>query len=151
MWQFQWMLSLIPDSVLHLIIHTVFLSGVILFFVCKFGSKLKLLSGLYGFVFKLIALVVLLLGIFLEGSYFTEMSWRARVAEMQAKVDAAKIESDNANKKIEAKIITKTKVIHEKGLVVKQYIDREVTKYDNQCIIPQEFVKAHNNAAEAPK
>ena len=63
----------------------------------------------------------------------------------------AEEEAKAANVKIDQKSQEKVKVIKGKEVLVKQYIDREVTKYDNQCVIPQVFVKAHNDAAEAPK
>jgi len=49
------------------------------------------------------------------------------------------------------KVVKKTEYIKTRGKDVVQYIDREVTKYDNTCIIPKEFVKAHNDAAEMAK
>lgn len=85
------------------------------------------------------------------------MEWRNRVHEMEAKVAKAEQESKLANEKLNQKTETKVKIIREKGIIVKQYIDREVTKYDTkfmpggQCEIPKEFIKAINDAAEAPK
>jgi hypothetical protein len=91
------------------------------------------------------------MGVYFAGGYGTEMEWRKRVADMQAKVAKAEEQSKVANTKLDNKAQQKVKVIREKGLVVKQYIDREVTKYDNQCVIPKEFVKAHNYSTEVPK
>ena len=70
---------------------------------------------------------------------------------MEAKVALAEEQSKKANIKLDNKAQQKVKIIREKGLVVKQYIDREVTKYDNQCVIPKEFVKAHNDSVENTK
>ena len=73
------------------------------------------------------------------------------IKEMEEKVAKAEQESKDANQKINDKTQqTKTKIV-EKQVVVKQYIDREVTKYDSQCVVPKEFVKAINDAAEPPK
>ena len=44
-----------------------------------------------------------------------------------------------------------------KQIIVKQYIDREIVKYDTkfapggQCEIPKEFIDAHNQSAEKAK
>ena len=48
-------------------------------------------------------------------------------------------------------ILGDTKVIKEKSDNNIKYIDREVVKYDNTCVLPKEFIKAHNEAAQAPK
>jgi hypothetical protein len=53
--------------------------------------------------------------------------------------------------------VTKTQVIRTRGETITKYIDREIVKYDEKfakggmCEIPQEFIQAHNSAAEAPK
>ena len=100
---------------------------------------------------QFLSIFLIVLGVFFEGSYATEMSWRARVEEMEKKVAEAEEKSKKLNTVVDTKVVTKTKVIREKGQLVRQYIDREVTKYDSQCVIPKEFVKAHNDSAEAPK
>ena len=52
------------------------------------------------------------------------------------------------------KVVTKTKVVKEKGQEVTKYVDREIVKYDvkfapgGECEIPKEFIKAHNEAAK---
>jgi hypothetical protein len=96
-------------------------------------------------------------GVYFTGGYGTEMEWRNRVAKLEEKVAKAEEQSKLANSKLNNKAQQKVKIIREKGIVVKQYIDREVTKYDTkfapggQCEIPKEFIKAHNDSAEAPK
>jgi hypothetical protein len=61
------------------------------------------------------------------------------------------VESVKENTKIETKYVNKVQVIKEHGAAVIQYVDREVVKYDNQCVIPKEFIIAINRAAELPK
>jgi hypothetical protein len=70
---------------------------------------------------------------------------------MELKVAAAEVESAKENTKIVEKVVKKTEFIKSKGKDVIQYIDREVTKYDNTCVLPKEFIKAHNDAAEMTK
>ena len=45
----------------------------------------------------------------------------------------------------------KTTEIRQRTQYIRQYVDREVVRYDAGCVIPQPFVQAHNDAAEAPK
>ena len=77
--------------------------------------------------------------------------WLDRVHEMEAKVAKAEEESKLANDKLNEKTQQVRTQIQTKTTIVKQYIDREVTKYDSQCVVPKEFVKAINDAAEPPK
>jgi hypothetical protein len=96
---------------------------------------------------RAISVVLLVGGIYLEGGLAAEQQWRERVREMEAKVAAAEAQSQAANQKLADAGKQKIKIIREKGQVIKQYINREVVKYDSQCVIPGAVVKAHNAAA----
>jgi hypothetical protein len=97
---------------------------------------------------QIISVVLLLSGVYFRGGYSSEMAWRERVREMEVRVAAAEQQSQEANAKIDTQGKEKIKIIREKGVIIKQYVDREVTKYDNTCVIPKEVVRAHNAAAE---
>jgi hypothetical protein len=102
-----------------------------------------------------VALIVL--GTYMSGAISNEEAWLAKVKELEAKVEAAQVESAKENVKIETKIVTKTEVVKQRGQDIIQYVDREVVKYDTkflpggECEIPKEFIQTHNKAAEAPK
>lgn len=93
----------------------------------------------------------------MSGAISNEEAWQARVKEMEAKVAAAQVESLKENVKIVEKVVKKTEYIKTRGQDIVKYIDKEIVKYDTKflpggvCEIPKEFIKAHNNAAEAPK
>jgi hypothetical protein len=151
----MWILHFLPDSYLQSIIQFILVSGVILCLVSFLGKAILKYAfpplAKYISLLQFLSIFLIVLGVFFEGSYATEMSWRARVEEMEKKVAEAEEKSKKLNTVVDTKVVTKTKVIREKGQLVRQYIDREVTKYDSQCVIPKEFVKAHNDSAEAPK
>jgi hypothetical protein len=93
----------------------------------------------------------------MAGAIHNNYAWETRVKEMEEKVAAAEIQSKEENMKIVEKVVTKTQIIKTRGEDIVKYIDREIVKYDEKfakggvCEIPQEFIKAHNDAAEAPK
>lgn len=142
MWQIMWMLSLLPDWFWHMLT----LGGVAAVFAAAVLGKIPFVST-YKIPLKYGGIAAVLFGIWMEGGISNEAKWQARVAEMEAKVAQAEAESKEANAKLDKKGTTKVKVIREKGIVIRQYIDREVTKYDETCKIPKEVVKAHNAAA----
>ena len=106
---------------------------------------------------QFLGIALLVVGVYWRGGYAIEMEWRERVAEVEAKVAAAEAQSKEANTKIVTKVVTKTQVIRTRGEDIIKYVDREIVKYDEKfakggvCEIPQEFIKAHNSAAEQPK
>ena len=105
----------------------------------------------YQLPFRVLGIALLALGIFFRGGYAVEMDWRERVAEVEAKVAQAEQQAKEANRKLDKKSQEKVKVIQGRQVIVKQYIDREVTKYDNQCVVPPSFVNAHNESAKEPR
>jgi hypothetical protein len=142
----MWIFTFLPTWVFHAILGAgalALLAGMFFGFI-PFVSKYKIPVKVVGFT-------LLAFGLFLEGGLHDNMAWQARVAEMELKVAAAEVESAKENTKIVEKVVKKTEYIKTKGKDVVQYIDREVTKYDNTCIIPKEFVKAHNDATEMAK
>lgn len=151
----MFILHFLPDSYLAFIVDAVLLLGLIATVVTCFLLKylIRLIPALapHVFVAQVVSVAVFLCGVYFKGGYSTEMIWRERVREVEAKLEAAEKESQAATAKLEKKSREKVKVIQGRQVIVKQYIDREVTKYDNQCRIPEPFVRAHNNAAEAPK
>ena len=156
MTQIYWMLELIPESVLLWLYYTALTAGIIMLAA---GWLVKWLPGIsnYKSLIQLAGVVLTAGSLYLLGGYSTEIMWRTRVAEMQAKVDAAKVASESANTVVEEKVITKTKVIKEKGKDIIQYIDREVVKkeeiikYIEQCPVPKEIIDLHNAATEMNK
>ena len=113
--------------------------------------------GNYAKILQPVGIVLLVLGVWLRGGYDTEMAWRAKVAEAEARVAAAEQKSQETNTVIEQKIVEKTKVIKGKTEYITQYLDREVVKkeeiikYIEQCPVPKEIIDIHNQAAEMNK
>jgi len=106
---------------------------------------------------QLASVALIVLGTYMSGAISNEEAWLARLKELEAKVEAAQVESEKENVKIETKIVTKTQVIKERGEEIIKYVDKEIVKYDTkflpggECEIPKEFIVLHNKAAEAPK
>ena len=167
--QLQWMLSLIPDSVLVYIYTIVLLAGLAGLAV---GKIIRWIPGIspYRIPIKIVGALLTVLGVFLFGGYGVELSWRAKVAEMQAKVDAAAAQSALANRSIADDLNKKTEEVKQKTETIVKYVDRyrdrevlktiegpervrveEVIKYVENCPVPQEFINIHNDAAKLNK
>ena len=148
----MWMLSFVPDAFLEHVVNAILIVGAVATFLSYFVINRVLrwfppLAPYLTFV-QLVSAALLLAGVYFKGSYQTEAEWRAKVAEVEAKVAKAEAESRQANDKLAKKVADRVRVIRERGLVVKQYIDREVVKYDESCKIPDAVVRAHNAAAK---
>jgi hypothetical protein len=157
----MWMLQFIPDSFLLLVVNGILITGAVLTFLSFFiiNKVLRWFPPLAGWlnVLQIVSIALLLAGVYFKGSYQTEAEWRAKVAEVETKLKSAEEISKKENVKIVTKVVTKTQIVRTRGENIIKYVDREIVKYDTKfspggvCEIPKEFIKAHNDAAEAPK
>ena len=145
----MWMLAFIPDSWLHLAIHGTVLLGISLI-AAGFVVKLLILSDAYSAALKLAGVAVLLAGVFFEGGYGVEMSWRAKVEEVQAKVEEAKKASDDANTKLAVERKKKQKVVREYITTVKERIVEKQAQIDARCELDASVPQILNDAARVP-
>lgn len=133
----MWLLSFLPNWIFYVILFIGFFGLLSSRFIPAYYKTAVVPVLFFMFVF----------GTFMSGAIYDNNAWVARVKEMEAKVAEAEQQSKVENAKIETKIVTKTQIIRERGQDNIKFIDREVTKYDNTCVIPKEFIDAHNKAA----
>jgi hypothetical protein len=154
--QIGWIIDLIPDAMLNWIYWAIIVAGITGVLAGWLGKWIPF-YGNYVKILQPVGIVLLVLGVWLRGGYDVEMSWRAKVADAEARVAAAEQKSQETNTVIEQKIIEKTKVIKGKTEYITQYLDREVVKkeeiikYIEQCPVPKEIIDIHNQAAEMNK
>ena len=154
--QVAWMIGLVPDAVLSGLYWAIIAAGITGVLAGWLGKWIPF-YGNYVKILQPVGIVLLVLGVWLRGGYDTEMAWRAKVAEAEARVAAAEQKSQETNTVIEQKIVEKTKVIKGKTEYITQYLDREVVKkeeiikYIEQCPVPKEIIDIHNQAAEMNK
>jgi uncharacterized coiled-coil protein SlyX len=146
----MWVLHFLPDSIILWFCNILLLTGIV---ATAAGFVAHRVPGLWQFQlgFKLVGIVLLVLGVYFRGGLAVETEWRERVAEVEARLAVAEKASADANKTIEAKTQQRVTQIRQRMTYVRQYVDREVVKYNDQCAIPEQFIRAHNDAAEAPK
>jgi hypothetical protein len=151
----MWLLSFLPDALLMYIVNTVLIVGMISFFLAffvlhKILNKIPLLSK-YALMFQIVSAVLLAAGIYFKGGYTTEMMWRERVKEVEAKVAEVEQQSQELNVKLEEERKKKQKVKVEYYNTVKTQI-KEVEKVINgKCEIDPKVNELVNKAATNPE
>jgi len=140
-------LHLLPDSFLAMTVHLILLlgiSGTVL------GFFLQYIPGIiqYRIPLKVLSTLLLISGIYFEGSYSTEMGWRARVKEVEAKVAIAEAKSQEVNVIIQEKVVEKIKVVKEKVIVNQVKIQKEKEIINAECKIPNIAIDIYNTAVK---
>ena len=145
----MWILHFLPNTFIVWFCNILLLTGIVAVAAGFVAHRIPVLWS-YQLGFKLAGIALLVLGVYFRGGLAVEQEWRERVAEVEARLALAEKASADANAKIEQNTQKKTTEIRQRTTYIRQYVDREVVRYDAGCVIPQTFVRAHNDAAEAP-
>ena len=137
-----WILTFVPAFVFHLAL----IAGVIGLFVAAFLGAFPIINQ-YKLPIQLVALVLTIGAVFFQGALAYKNSVAVEVAELKLRLKNAEVKSIETNTEIVEKIVTDTQIIREKGQTITEYVDREISVYNDRCILPKEVINAHNMAA----
>lgn len=142
----MWIIDLIPTWIPYV---GLFLGALTILITSILATALP---AAYSILIRLAALLFCIFGVWYHGYSITQEAWEDRVEQVQLELEKVRAESQTENIKLVEKVVTKTKIVKERGDEIVKYVDREVIKYDvkfapgGECEIPKEFVKAHNDA-----
>jgi hypothetical protein len=149
MWQFGWMVNLIPDSILIWVYYIILGLGIACYIASKLVSWIPMM-GQYKFPVEVIGVVLLVVGSYFYGGYGTEMSWRERVKELEGKVAEAQKKADDTTAKVEIKVVERIKVVEKKVEVVKLQIEKDKEIINADCKVNETAIKDYNAAIADP-
>ena len=136
-----WLIALLPTWVIFALLAV----GAAGLFAAFFIGKIPFIKQ-YNFPIKLVSTILLICGVYLQGASAYKDSVAKEVAELKQKLAEAEAKSQKTNVEIVEKIVKDTEIIRVKGKTITDFVDREVVKYDNTCIVPKEVIDAHNMA-----
>jgi hypothetical protein len=148
----MWILHLLPDSIISWVVNLVLIAGAVTT-VAGFFVRFIPFVNQYRIPVQIAGILLLTTGVYFHGGYTTEMAWRERVREVEAKLAAAETRSAEVNTEIVTKIVTKTKLVTQRGDDIIRYVDREVVRdqevirFVENCPVPDIIVNTHNAAA----
>lgn len=150
----MWLLSFVPDALLALVINGVLIAGIVGFTASFFfGFVVRYLPTIapYRMMIQVVSIILLVAGVYFKGGYMVEMSWRARVAEMEQKVALAEEKAKTANAEIRTVYVDKVRVVKETQVVIQEKIKNVEVKIDSQCKVAPEAISILNEAAVMKK
>jgi len=143
MWQIQWLLQLVPDSIFVWITYLLFAAGAILYVASKLVSWIPLM-GQYRLPAELVGVVALVIAAYFYGG----ISYREQIAEMKQRVKVAEEKSQQVNTVIETNIIEKVKVVKQNVYITREIVrDTAGRQLDAQCSLPRSTVSLHDSAS----
>jgi len=145
----MWMLSFVPDAILYAVVIGIMFTGITLY---VFSFITRVLPPLipYAGMIRVLGTILTVVGIYFFGSYSTEMEWRNKVAELEAKVAVSEQQSKDANNKIQTVVQEKIKYVKDTRVVIQEHIKTVEAKIDSMCKVAPEAVDILNEAAATP-
>jgi hypothetical protein len=143
MWQIQWMLQMIPDSLFVWITYALFVTGIVLYIASKLVTILPVISR-YKLGAELLGVAVLIVSAYFYGG----IGYREMIADLKAKVAVAEQQSRDANVALEKKTQQHLKEIkevkNENKKIIRETAGRQI---DSQCVLPNSAVSLHDSAS----
>jgi hypothetical protein len=150
----MFLLNFIPDALLLWIVNAILIAGIIGTVVAFFfGFFVRFIPWIipYRMLLQVVGLVLLIAGVYFKGGVSVELSWRERVAELEAKVAISEQKSKEVNEKIVTVYQDRVKVVKETQVVVQEKIKTVEVKIDSQCKITADTIDILNQAATGKK
>ena len=144
-----WIISFLPSELLSAISLVLLALGVLLTVVASVIKFVPVIN-MYRLYFQIAGVVILLGGVYLRGVFETEIVWRQRVAEAEAKIREAEKQAEQATAQVVIEYRDRVQVVKQRVEVVKKQIEvqREVINAD--CKLNPTAVELYNRSIAAP-
>jgi hypothetical protein len=143
MWQFEWMVNLLPTWVFHFIVIT----GIVLILASWILKHIPFINQ-YNFPVHLIGILLTVVGIYYEGGRGVQAAWEAKAADMVAKIKTAESKSQQVNTVIETKIVERVKIVKDTKNANKETAKLIANQLDSKCVVPESTVMLINSASQ---
>ena len=142
----MWLFEILPNFVVHAIL-LIGLGGLGASFVLNFIPFVTQ----YRILLQVIASILIVLGVFLEGGLVNNQSWQNRVAELQVKLAKAEVASAEANVKLEDAISKNNKLITAAQNKTRQDIIKNNAEINKDCNLNNTSIQLYNQAITGAK
>ena len=143
----MWLIHLLPDGLLVWFVNVFLLLGILATLASFFVSAIPLLDK-YRLPAQFISVILLASGVYFKGGYEIEKTWRAKVAELEVKLEVAQNAAKNVNVQVETQIVEKIKYVDRVKWKTKTVIKEVEKVIDAECKVAPEALTILNSAAQ---
>jgi hypothetical protein len=143
----MWFLSFLPDWLLTWVIHGTVILGLFLTFGGILFKYIPVINS-YAIIAKQLGILLLIIGVWFEGGLDVEMSYRAKIADLQSKIKVAEQKSKRVNEQIKTKVIEKVKIIKEQENVKMREIEKNRNSINADCKLSDDAWMWYNRASQ---
>ena len=141
----MWILSYLPTWIFYAIV-VLGILGV----VASYVLSMVPLVNQYKIPLQVVSIVVIAFGVFIIGGVENELSWQAKVKELEAQVAVATAKSNETNTVVQQKVITKIQIVKQQVEVVKREIEVQKEYINTDCKVSPTAIDLYNKAVAEP-
>lgn len=142
----MWILNFIPDEFLLLVVDMVLFIGIASTIFSFFLIGWVPGVNRYKSPIQVLSVIVLVAGVYFKGGYAIEEEWRAKVRDLEAKLQETESKSKEVNMIIETKVVEKVKIVKQNVDVIKKEIEIQRVEIDKECKLTPKAKEIHNKA-----
>ena len=149
----MFLLSFIPDALIQLVVNGVLIAGIVGCVVSFFfGFFVRWMPWIipYRMLLQIVALILLIAGVYFKGGIGVEMEWRERLRAAEEKVKIAEEKSQQVNTVVQKVYVDRVRTVKDTQIVVQEKIVEKEKIIDAECKVPKEAIDLLNEAAKTP-
>jgi len=146
----MWIVSFLPTSFLSFLVHSMLFLGLVGYLANIFLKNIPIINQ-YSVPLKIVSIVLVVFGVFFEGSLMTEKSWRSKVEELEQKIAIAEVKSNETNTQIETVYVDRIETVKEIQYVTLKNIKSNSFNMDKDCKIEKNVIDLLNTSARGVK
>jgi hypothetical protein len=93
-------------------------------------------------------MIVLALGLFLEGSWWNQRGWNEKIADLEQKIAVAETKSKETNLQIQTKVVEKIQLVKERVYENNQAIEAKRSAINAECKLSDDAWMLYNSATQ---
>jgi hypothetical protein len=150
MWLLAWVWSLIPTSVISWIVNCIIIAGLSGVVAGWLGKWIPFYGNYVRFL-KPIGVILLVIGVYMKGSYANESAHRAEQERLQELVKQSEEKSKQVNTDLIQAVKDKEEAAKNQKIIIQERIKVVKQKIDADCKIDVEAIDILNDSAKTPK
>lgn len=141
-----WLLNLIPNFSIHLLV----VVSVLALVITQFFSFIPFVN-IYLTPIKIVAIVVLVFSVYLEGAISSNDIWQEKVKEKQLEIQKSETVSAELNAKLTGTILKNQELIKEINNINRNRLNQLSPQLNKQCTVNSDVIGVLNSAASNRK
>lgn len=144
--QLFWLWSLLPSGVITWLNNLIIIVGLVGVSAGFLGRWIPFFAT-YAPLCRVVGTILLVFGVYFKGGESIDRAWRARVADLEHRVELAEEKSKSATEKLNEEVKRSKDAVKNNTAAIKNQIAQNAKQLDAECRVSDAAIDIHNEAA----